>query len=377
MANQKYLYQDADGYNQEDTLSIYVSTGSVDGDKLVKTSANGKLDLSLLPAYAFRVGFKVRAASTANVSVATPAATLDGITLAAGNRILLKNQTAGAENGIYQFNGAGVPLTRAADYDESTEVSASDMVLISEGTTLKDQVWFLVTNDTIVLGTTALDYQAWNTNNLIAGAALSLTGITLDLNYDSSLQVTSDVVGINWFVPGTDNPLTAAKATKQSDLGSTGANQGAKILGFDNTNVTAYTPATRVQQAIEDAFAYAQAPGNYYTAGAGGVTKGQLLYVSSNNTVLPYSTISAVQNAIGLAATTQAAGTPVKVVRIATTLTSVLTGATAGTRYYWTGSAYSTSIPATLGVHVWAVGTARNATDLDVLSEFVKRNSLI
>lgn len=59
----------------------------------------------------------VKAASTANVTIASAPATLDGTTLIAGDRLLLKNQATASENGIYVFSAAGTALTRAADMD--------------------------------------------------------------------------------------------------------------------------------------------------------------------------------------------------------------------------------------------------------------------
>jgi hypothetical protein len=52
-----------------------------------------------------------RAASTGNVNLAAPGASLDAVTLANGDRIVLKNQTAATENGIYIWTGAAVALT--------------------------------------------------------------------------------------------------------------------------------------------------------------------------------------------------------------------------------------------------------------------------
>lgn len=57
----------------------------------------------------------VRCASTANVTISAPGAALDGVTLAVGDRILLKDQTTASENGIYIWNGAAVAATRATD----------------------------------------------------------------------------------------------------------------------------------------------------------------------------------------------------------------------------------------------------------------------
>jgi hypothetical protein len=53
----------------------------------------------------------------------------------------------------------------------------------------------------------------------------------------------------------------------------------------------------------------------------------------------------------------------------------VLSGATAGTVYYWTGSAYSATIPTGSGSHVWKMGVAKNATDLHIEIEFIKKNA--
>ena len=57
----------------------------------------------------------VRVASTANVVLATPGATIDGVTMVAGDRVLLKDQTAQLENGIYLWNGAASTMTRSSD----------------------------------------------------------------------------------------------------------------------------------------------------------------------------------------------------------------------------------------------------------------------
>ena len=99
----------------------------------------------------------VRAASTANVAVASPGAAIDGITPAAGDRVLLKNQTAGSENGIWVFNGAAVAMSRAADADSSGDVQAMT-AFVNEGTANADTAWTMTTNAPITLGSTALAF---------------------------------------------------------------------------------------------------------------------------------------------------------------------------------------------------------------------------
>jgi hypothetical protein len=101
----------------------------------------------------------VRAATTAAVTLATDLENgdaIDGVTLATGDRILVKNQAAGAENGIYTVNASGAP-TRATDADSGVEL-VNATVYVSEGTTNADTQWTCTNNATPTLGTTALAF---------------------------------------------------------------------------------------------------------------------------------------------------------------------------------------------------------------------------
>ncbi|GAB2468370.1 hypothetical protein GCM10027187_40710 [Streptosporangium sandarakinum] len=101
----------------------------------------------------------VRVASTGNVPVAAAPATLDGVTLAAGDRLLLKDQTAAAENGLYAFAAAGQPLTRTADADTGTEVTPGLWVTVEEGTIHADTAWWITTDGPITVGTTSIVFS--------------------------------------------------------------------------------------------------------------------------------------------------------------------------------------------------------------------------
>ena len=79
----------------------------------------------------------VRAASTANVDVTSAPSTIDGVTLAAGDRVLLKDQATASQNGIYEFNGSAAALTRAADMDEAGEFVGA-FFFVEEGTVNSD-----------------------------------------------------------------------------------------------------------------------------------------------------------------------------------------------------------------------------------------------
>lgn len=123
----------------------------------------------------------VRAATTVAGVLATSFENLDvidGVTLATGDRILIKDQAAGAENGIYTVNSSGAP-TRATDADTSAEVTAGMYTFVSEGTTNADSGFVLATNDPITLGVTALVFTQFPAQ-ITAGAGLTKTGNTID-----------------------------------------------------------------------------------------------------------------------------------------------------------------------------------------------------
>ncbi|EIK65323.1 phage tail protein [Pseudomonas brassicacearum] len=98
----------------------------------------------------------VRVATTANIAL-TGLQIVDGVTLLAGDRVLVKNQTAAKDNGIYVAGSAA--WQRAPDADSNAEVTSAMILSVEQGATLADTRWQLVTDGTIVLGTTALAFQ--------------------------------------------------------------------------------------------------------------------------------------------------------------------------------------------------------------------------
>ncbi|UZE02161.1 phage tail-collar fiber domain-containing protein [Pseudomonas mediterranea] len=98
----------------------------------------------------------VRAATTANIAL-TGLQTIDGVSLLAGDRVLVKNQTASKDNGIYIVGVAA--WQRAPDADSSAEVTSALLLSVEQGATLADTRWQLITDGTIILGTTPLTFQ--------------------------------------------------------------------------------------------------------------------------------------------------------------------------------------------------------------------------
>lgn len=137
------------------SLNTHKLTGVVDGTADTDAATVGQMNAAVR---GLDWKASVRAASTANVSVASAPAAIDGVTLANGDRVLLKDQTTGSENGIYVFSAAASPLTRAPDADVSAEVTSGLTVWVTEGTANDNKSWTLNTNDPITLGTTSLSF---------------------------------------------------------------------------------------------------------------------------------------------------------------------------------------------------------------------------
>lgn len=160
----------------------------------------------------------VRVATTAAGTLATSfenGDTIDGVVLATGNRILIKDQAAPAENGVYVVAASGAP-TRATDCDASAEVTGGFTVFVNEGTSNADTAWSLTTNDTITLGTTGLTFtQISGLGQITAGAALTKSGNTLDVAVDnSSIEVSGDALRVK--AAGVTDAMLASTFTKKS-----------------------------------------------------------------------------------------------------------------------------------------------------------------
>ena len=125
----------------------------------------------------------VKAATTADITLATAVEngdTLDGVTLATGDRILVKNQTTKAQNGIYIVAASGAP-TRATDFDTASEVDSGDFVFVDQGTTQANTGWVQI-NTPATIGTDSIDFvQFSGAGTYLAGSALTLTGNTFSI----------------------------------------------------------------------------------------------------------------------------------------------------------------------------------------------------
>lgn len=136
----------------------------------------------------------VRAATTANITL-SGTQTLDGVTLAAGDRVLVKNQTTASDNGIYVV--AAGAWTRSADASGSNLTNGA-MTLSTEGTVNAGTQWYLQTADPITVGTTSLtwtQFGAGGTYTADASGGLQLTGSAFALKPKSGGGLVTDASG--------------------------------------------------------------------------------------------------------------------------------------------------------------------------------------
>ncbi len=101
-----------------------------------------------------------RVATQANLNLAAPGATIDGVSMVAGDRVLVRAQTAGAENGVYVWNGAAVAATRALDANTANELEQA-VATVEEGSSAGATFRQTVVNFT--LGTTTVTWASFGT----------------------------------------------------------------------------------------------------------------------------------------------------------------------------------------------------------------------
>lgn len=382
MAGEKFLFVDSNGYYAEDSAAIATSAGAGDADKLLKTNGSGKIDSSFLDFQTITRYFTADFATTVNITLSGEQ-TIDG-TLTSTSDVLVKDQTDASENGIYT-SGAGA-WVRRADYDSAAEIEDGSAVAVGSGTDNADKV-FLQIEQVTVVNTDDISFINIGTNSVEAGDGISKSGNTLsaDLKSSGGLKIDTgemavepaDFAGAGLTDDGSDNmaidwstAFNDAKAVKAEDLNSSTNGEGASIIGIEDTGSN--FAATDVEAALAELASRDTGPS--YTVGTGGVTKGDLVFVTSGDTVVPHGTITAAEFGIGLAATSESAASSVAAAKSGTILTGVLTAQTPGSRQYWDGSAITATKPSASGSHVWQVGVAKNGTDLHVEVMHIKKN---
>ena len=145
----------------------------------------------------------VRVATTAAINLATDldaGSVIDGVTLVAGDRVLVKDQSTATENGIYVAVASGA-ASRSSDANgtaDTGELKSGTFTFVEEGTTNSDKGFVLSTNGTITVGSSAIAWTQFSgAGSFTAGDGISQSGNTINVNVTANrTAITADAIDI-------------------------------------------------------------------------------------------------------------------------------------------------------------------------------------
>ena len=192
----------------------------------------------------------VKAATTANITLSA-AQTIDGISLVAGDRCLVKNQTTASQNGIYVVSASA--WTRATDFDNWTKLPGA-FTFVEQGTTQADTGWVSTADQGGTINTTAITFAQFSgAGSYFAGNGLSLTGTSFSAVgtanritvSGSGIDIASTYVGQNTITTlGTVTTGTWNGSILGATYGGTGVNNGSNTITLGGNLTTSGAFAT-------------------------------------------------------------------------------------------------------------------------------------
>lgn len=173
----------------------------------------------------------VRVGTTANLSATynplnlrltasgVGAISIDNISLAQTNRVLVKNQGTATENGVYEvltIGDGGNPwvLVRASDFDQNAELKNGTFVFVTEGDLNAKTGWVVTTPNPITLDVSDINWSQFSSSaNINAGDGLIQDGNEFDVNVDNStLEINANILRVK------DGGITNAKLDKTNTV---------------------------------------------------------------------------------------------------------------------------------------------------------------
>jgi hypothetical protein len=232
----------------------------------------------------YKQAVRVITVSDVTLSGGAPA-TVDGVSLVTGDRVLVSANDPGSENGIYEVQTVGAGSTgtwiRASDGNTTGELQAGLIIMVTEGDTYKDTQWKLTTNNPIIVGTTPLVFEQ--------NSAFAFGNI-----YANSTAVLATSVGDSvTFTAGDNISILGNNTSKTVTIGVTGISLNSISNGTSNVNVVSSGGNVTVGVGGTSNVAVFAATGEYVTG---------LLSVTGNITggnVLTAGLISATGNITG------------------------------------------------------------------------------
>ena len=327
--------------------------------------------------------------------------TIDGVALSLADRVLVTTAGSAAEiadvdNRVFTVTalgdggGTSMELTIASDFDTDLEVTASAYCFVAEGTAHADTAWFIVTNDSILVDTTPILWSQFaGVGSFTGGDGIDITlgAISVDLATDPALEfdggspnklrakvnpagaIERVAAGLGVILEATDPSLQIAanelgvKFDPAGALEKTAAGTGVRVDGVSVTIVG------------NELTAPAGDPFDRYTmtAGTGGVSKGDPVYPSANDAVLPCDNAASLNPTkyCGCAVTAEAAASPVQIQQEGVISGVSIAGGPAAGDLVWldTPSGLTVTLPTGSGTHRLLIGKVKNTTGPDLIIE--------
>ena len=400
MAEIKIITLDAEGFECEhdpDVDTLTIAGLSMNGDLAMGSNnitgladgigANDAVNMQQLQAVQDNVSYKkaARLKSLVDLGATFNAAggvdslgqftvaptTIDGIAIAAGDRILVANQTLGAENGIYEVTAVTTVWDRASDFNETAEVIDGSTVWVGEGATCADTRWTQTTNGPLTVNTTA---QVWvqtaGSGSLVGGNGIDITGstVSVDLSAIPGLQFNAGLLevlanptgGIEVVAAGIGVLVDPAGPLSVGAAGTTVLVDGV-TMGINGSNQLEVLGAGK-----------AETIGKEYTVAAGGVTIGDPVYLNASGEIASAlgSNNTQSKRVFGIAQATTAAAATTCVLSEGVSSAASLTGATPGEPVYLDPVGGLTQTVPVAPNNIVLIGYADTATTLYIKTEY-------
>ena len=219
--------------NRLDQMSAPTGNVDINSNELTNVSDPTSAQSAATKAYvdAVKTGLdvkdSVKVATTANITL-SGTQTIDGIAVSADERVLVKNQSTGSENGIYDCKAGS--WSRSSDFDANSEVTSGAFVFVEQGTVNADAGFVLTTDGSITVGTTALSFTQFSgAGQITAGDGLQKSGNTLstDIKANGGIVIESGELAVKLDATS----ITGTLAISDGGTGATSASAARTALG--------------------------------------------------------------------------------------------------------------------------------------------------